>query len=246
LAILKPVQYFYISGHHFEKFVSINIKRQAFFDSIGTQHLLQCKNRNLKTKNEVLELFVENKAEKKCYLFPLADQPRMDLHGVTKTVSRELSSMRIRVSAEMAKRQPTLHACLLSSSITCHTMAPLCWNDSATDLFWEQLERSFFLLLNESMAAKETVVQWYDFSFMWSRLTEFLTGFNCGGGAVVGNQILEILLSRPCGHGDKLFRPVSGVLRVDDFGDQKVGEILGPSESGILGQGRAENGHVPW
>lgn len=93
------------------------------------------------------------------YLFPLADQPRMDLHGVTKTVSRELSSIRMRVSAEMAKRQPILQDCLLSSSITCQTMAPLCWKDSATDRFCEQFDRSFFLLLNESMAAREKV-QW--------------------------------------------------------------------------------------
>lgn len=81
---------------------------------------------------------------------------------------------------------------------------------------------------------------------MWSGLTEFLTGFNCGGGAVVGNQILEVLLSRPCGHCDKLFRPVGGILCVDDFGDQKIGKILGSGKSGVLRQRRAKNRHVPW
>ena len=62
---------------------------------------------------------------------------------------------------------------------------------------------------------------------------------------MVGDQILEILLPRSCRHGDKLFRAVSGVLCIDDFGDHEVGKILGPSESGVLGQRRPENGHVP-
>ncbi len=74
-------------------------------------------------------------------------------------------------------------------------------------------------------------------------LTEFGPALQGVPGDVVRGQVLEQLLPRPHRHRHELVRPVSGVLSVDDLGEEEVGKFPGLGEEPGRGQRRAEHGH---
>ena len=55
---------------------------------------------------------------------------------------------------------------------------------------------------------------------------------------------LEVFLARASGHGGKLLGPMSGVLGVDDLGEEELGKRLGFRERGAGRNRRTEDGHL--
>ena len=77
-----------------------------------------------------------------------------------------------------------------------------------------------------------------------NKLTELGAGVDGCLGGVVGGQVLQVFLPSPGRHGDKLVRPVSRVLSIDDLRQKELGEggVLG--EQGGGGDGRTKHRDV--
>ena len=77
-------------------------------------------------------------------------------------------------------------------------------------------------------------------------LTELWARVDGGLGGVVTRQVLQVLLSGSRRHRDKLVRSVGRIFRIDNLGEDELGEggVLG--EQGRGRDGRAEHGDVLW